>query len=942
MSCSASSRRTAAPTPSALLEGLESVPRRRIEYRGLTIEEMDLDAVLARHPQLAVVDEIAHTNAPGSRNKKRYQDVFELLDAGINVICAFNVQHLESLKDIVERATGVAIRETVPDSFLKQADQVVNLDLDAEDLLERLRAGKIYAPEKVEWALTHFFKEDKLSSLRELALREVAERLDSQATAVGRNGREAPAASTTGRVMVCMASASPRAASLLRRGSRLAGRLNTDWFVVYVETPGEGADAHRGRRAALSDRQHRARPRAGRAGAPPAGEGPGACAARLRPQPWRHAYPGRPVAPVMVAAAARAHVRAPHAARSRRHRSAHRLARRRGDSRMTFRIKVLLAQAPLGVALALLAVLAVRTIGSLGTGAEAILEGELPQRPRRAAHAERARSARPRGAHPSRAATAGSTPLRPTGRSTNSAPSSRSRKATSPRTERDRQPPSCTGAGTCTVSISGCCAGLTRPPPLRRYFRDLAPDFLAVRQATDRILDLNQDAMLRKSDRAREQAARMGTVMIAASLGALLLGIILSSLLTNRLVQPVARLREAAHRIGAGDFSARVPVAGRDELAQLATTFNGMADRLDRYRRSSLGELLLAQQAAQSAIDSLPDPVVVFDANGGVLIVNRAGEGLLGIDLGPARAPRWRASTRRCARVVEQARDHVLGGKGAYVPRGFEDAARVPSSSNGDEYYLARATPVYGEQGGITGATVILQDVTRLHRFDQLKNDLVATVAHEFRTPLTSLRMAIHLCLEQLGGPLSEKQADLLYGAREDCERLQRIVDELLDLAKIQGGRMQLQRRRLAPRALVDAAVDAQHSLAAERHVELHSEVAPGLPELDVDADRIQLVFANLLTNAIRHSPDGAEVALRSLTSDGAVRFEVADQGPGIPEAQREVIFEKFAQGADAPGGAGLGLSIAKEIVTAHGGQIGVDSEVGRGSTFWFIVPVRQ
>jgi two-component system sensor histidine kinase KdpD len=219
-----------------LLEGLDIVPRQRTEYRGMTVEEMDLDAVLARHPQLAVVDEIAHTNAPGSRHKKRYQDVLELLDAGINVICAFNIQHLESLKDVVERATGVPIRETVPDSFLKQADQVVNLDLAAEDLLERLRAGKIYAPEKVEWALAHFFKEDKLSSLRELALREVAERLDSQAA---RDAREAGPAPTIGRVMVCMASASPRAAALLRRGSRLAGRLNTDWFVVYVETPGE-------------------------------------------------------------------------------------------------------------------------------------------------------------------------------------------------------------------------------------------------------------------------------------------------------------------------------------------------------------------------------------------------------------------------------------------------------------------------------------------------------------------------------------------------------------------------------------------------------------------------------------------------------------------------------------------------------------------------------
>ncbi|MEO8602282.1 MAG: histidine kinase [bacterium] len=225
------------PETEALVRDLEVVPRRRVEYRGLTIEEMDVDAVLARHPQVAVVDELAHTNVPGSRYKKRYQDVQALLGAGINVICAFNVQHLESLKDVVERATGVSIRETVPDSVLKQADQVVNLDLDAEDLLERLRAGKIYAPAKVEWALDHFFKEDKLSSLRELALREVAERLDSQMTARPDDARHV--GSGTGRVMVCLSSAAPNASALLRRGSRLAGRLNTDWFVVYVETPGE-------------------------------------------------------------------------------------------------------------------------------------------------------------------------------------------------------------------------------------------------------------------------------------------------------------------------------------------------------------------------------------------------------------------------------------------------------------------------------------------------------------------------------------------------------------------------------------------------------------------------------------------------------------------------------------------------------------------------------
>jgi two-component system sensor histidine kinase KdpD len=222
----------------ALIEGLEYVPRRHVEYRGLTVEEMDLDAVLARRPQVAVVDEVAHTNAPDSRNRKRYQDVFEILDAGINVICAFNVQHLETLKDLVERATGVVIRETVPDSFLKQADQVVNLDLATEDLLERLRAGKIYDQEKVEWALTNFFREGNLATLRELALREVAESLErTQPPEAG--ALEAPRPGTSSRLMVCMSSFSPRAATLLRRGSRMAGRLNTDWYVAYVETPQE-------------------------------------------------------------------------------------------------------------------------------------------------------------------------------------------------------------------------------------------------------------------------------------------------------------------------------------------------------------------------------------------------------------------------------------------------------------------------------------------------------------------------------------------------------------------------------------------------------------------------------------------------------------------------------------------------------------------------------
>lgn len=227
------------PDTEALVEGLEWVPRRRFEYRGVTIEEMDLDAVLARRPQVAIVDELPHTNAPGSRHKKRYQDVLELLDAGINVICAMNVQHLESLNDLVRQATEVVVRETVPDSFLKQADQVVNLDLAVEDLLDRLRAGKIYSAEKIPWALEHFFRPENLSILREISLREVAESVDRTVAAQTPINETARKAIASERVMVCLSSYPPHGATLLRRGARMAGRLNTDWFVVYVETPQE-------------------------------------------------------------------------------------------------------------------------------------------------------------------------------------------------------------------------------------------------------------------------------------------------------------------------------------------------------------------------------------------------------------------------------------------------------------------------------------------------------------------------------------------------------------------------------------------------------------------------------------------------------------------------------------------------------------------------------
>jgi two-component system sensor histidine kinase KdpD len=221
----------------ALIGDLEQVPRRRIEYRGVVLEEMDVDALLARRPRVALVDELAHTNAPGSRNAKRYQDVQELLDAGIHVITTMNVQHLESLYDLVEQFTGVKVKERVPDFILAMADQIVNVDLSAEDLQERLRAGKVYPTERVASALNNFFTEQNLSRLRELTLDEIRHLLDRK-----RQAQAAEATGSLGRVMVCLSSRSPSPHVLLRKGARLAERMHAPWYAVYVKTPNEAPD----------------------------------------------------------------------------------------------------------------------------------------------------------------------------------------------------------------------------------------------------------------------------------------------------------------------------------------------------------------------------------------------------------------------------------------------------------------------------------------------------------------------------------------------------------------------------------------------------------------------------------------------------------------------------------------------------------------------------
>lgn len=474
------------------------------------------------------------------------------------------------------------------------------------------------------------------------------------------------------------------------------------------------------------------------------------------------------------------------------------------------------------------------------------------------------------------------------------------------------------------------------------YFSRLYPKFLAVKEGAEVILAMNQDAMVRKSDEVRRISRRLDTLITLAAMVAALAGIIASMVLTGKIVRPLAVLTQTARRIKEGDLAVRARVEGTDEIAALAREFNTMTDSLERYRASSLGELLLSQQASQAAIDSLSDPVVSLDLDGKVLSMNRAAESLLGPAI-PGSLPAFlRISHPHLAAAVDKARDHVAFGKGPYIPEVIGEAVKT-TIAGAERYYLAQAAPIFDHTGSLASITLVLRDVTLLSKLDDMSRNLMGTLAHEFRTPLTSLHMAVHILLEQLGAALTEKQLDLLYAAREDCERLQNLVDDTLNIVRIQAGKIELQRVNVRIFPLVENIISQHRLLAEERGLTLSQKLSPLCEEVFADPDHLELVFANLITNAIRHTPGGGVIEVRTLPGEGFVRFEVADTGEGIPQEYLSQIFNKYFR---VPGsireGTGLGLSIAKNIIEAHGGDIGADSDPGQGSTFWFTLPISE
>lgn len=443
------------------------------------------------------------------------------------------------------------------------------------------------------------------------------------------------------------------------------------------------------------------------------------------------------------------------------------------------------------------------------------------------------------------------------------------------------------------------------------------------------IRDLNRRAMAEKSELAKANAEDRARVLAITVAIAPLFGVLLAWARGRRLLRPIAVLDLGVRRLAQGDLSARVRVSGSEEIAALGRSFNAMAEQLETYRRSSVGELMAERERLTAIMNSLADAVIVFDADQRVSSTNARGRAWV------EAASRHPALQELCDVVRET-------GEPKHVAR-LEEALELVTSE-GTRYVLAGATPIpspsgepIGGTGALRGVTLALRDVTSLRRIDAFKRDLVSSAAHELRTPLTSVQMSVHLCLEGAAGPVTERQTDLLDTARRECERLQSIVDDLLELARLERRVVEPKRAPFGLDELVTQALTRAEDEAGRRHVALSREPGP-LLTLHADAERLRHVIDNLIANAIRHARERVIVAWRE--RDDAVRVEVRDDGPGIPQEHREKVFELFHRvpGTEG-GGAGLGLAIVREVVASHGGEVGVEDAPEGGACVWFEIP---
>jgi two-component system, NtrC family, sensor histidine kinase KinB len=479
----------------------------------------------------------------------------------------------------------------------------------------------------------------------------------------------------------------------------------------------------------------------------------------------------------------------------------------------------------------------------------------------------------------------------------------------------------------------------------KAYFGGLYPLFKEIKTTAAEILRINQEHMEQASADAQATASSSAAWLGGGVIVALLLASLLAWRTVRDVLRPIHAVTQAARGIAGGNLDQLVPRLSGGELGQLSDAFNSMAARLRDYRRSQLSRLLRAQQASQAAIDSFPDPILVLDTTGVVEMANPAARRLLGTVPGKTSevSETSEVSTPSVWHPPESLRQPLadaLAGRRHFLPDCFEHAVLLGGAAP-PRTFLPRVLTIRDPHGDLLGAAVVLQDVTPLRLLDEVKSNLVATVSHELKTPLTGVRLALHLLLEEAAGPLMPKQTELLLDARENSERLLNMIEKLLNLARLEQGSRQLDLRPEKPRALLEASAEEIRPRAEDKGVAVHVEAPADLPLVSVDTARLGTALGNLLDNAVACTDRGGRITLSATAEPGTVTLAVADTGEGIALEHLPHVFEKFFRvpGRSRSGGTGLGLAIVHEVVLAHGGTVTCESEPGRGTVFRIKLP---
>jgi PAS domain S-box-containing protein len=451
-------------------------------------------------------------------------------------------------------------------------------------------------------------------------------------------------------------------------------------------------------------------------------------------------------------------------------------------------------------------------------------------------------------------------------------------------------------------------------------------------------LEINQDAMTLTEDKLNQTASDATLTVITISIVAVFLSFFTSIRFSRSIILPAEKLTRSVRNISSGQLNQKIDLNTDDEIGELSREFNKMTERLRTYEQMNIQQLIAEKKKSETIVENIADPVIVTDKNGVLVLMNQAAAAVFDV-----RGADWQGKfVREVVGNQSWAEMLELGGT-----RRIEQEHRDPlfafTRNDLKLYFRPRQAHIVDEHGYIQGVVTLLQDVTRFKNLDRMKSEFIATVSHELRTPLTSLSMGIDILSQEVIGSVNQRQKDLLIAAKDDSERLRKLVKELLDLSKLESGKYEMKKEFVDFRRLVTDAVRPLSLPFEEKHIRLELTIPEHLPALSADSHQLAWVITNLLSNALRYTDTGGKVQLTAREEKQGLFVTVADTGHGISQENLETVFDKFVQVKSStettPGSVGLGLAIAREVVEAHGGRIWVESQVGIGSTFFFTIP---